>query len=116
MSTRPYQDEFNIHLSDRPSFPSYLIDPIDRMHRCLLAGQKWSCELTITQQPHLYTVRISPETLTVSTALNGETDTVVQNLHEFDLRGGIGDILLTMIKDGALPANAASDEISLDEG
>lgn len=116
MSTRPYQDEFSIHLSNRPLLPSYLIDPIDRMHRCLSAGQQWSCELTITQQPHLYTVRISPETLTVSTSLNGETDTVVQGLPEFDIRGGIGDILLTMIKDGALPSDAAPGEISLSEG
>lgn len=116
MSTQPYNDEFHIHPSERPLLPSYLIDPIDRMHSFLSAGQPWSCDLSINQQPHLYALRISPTTLTVSTSLNGETDTVVQDPAEFDLHGGIGDILLTMIEAGALPASAAPQEITMNEG
>ena len=116
MSTRPYKDEFLIHPTEREVLPRYLLDPIDRLHTHLSVGDPWSCDISINQNPHLYAVRISPSTLTVSTSLNGETDTVVHNPAEFDRRGGIGDRLRTMSEAGALPPNAEPSDISTNEG
>lgn len=116
MSTRPYKDEFRIHPSEREALPEYLIEHVDRLHAELSNGSQWSCELEIAQEPHHYSIRLSSSRLTISTSLNGETDTVSIDADDFDERGGIGDILMSMVEGGALPADLDPHDLSISEG
>jgi hypothetical protein len=112
MSTYPYQDEYRIHPSDRDMLPGYMVAAIDRHHAALVACRPSTIEIEITQDPQHYSVSLSADRLVISTSLNGETDTVTIDRFSFEARGGIGDIILTLIEGGALPKKVEPTEMT----
>ena len=110
-----YNNEYRLHPSSSESLPEYVRQLVMKMHENRQDGALWACEAIIEQEPHRYSIMLDYTAITVANSLNGETDTVRHAVTDFELHGGIGDLLATMVEAGSLPETVAEQEIQVTE-